>query len=53
MAEQTWDIAVIGAGVIGAWTAWYLRQAGQRVVLQQYCDARLMVYGRRSIQRGI
>jgi len=28
-----WDSVVIGAGVFGAWTAWHLRQAGQRVLL--------------------
>ena len=27
------DVAVIGAGVFGAWTAWQLRRRGQRVVL--------------------
>jgi sarcosine oxidase len=27
------DVAVIGAGVFGAWTAWYLRRRGQRVLL--------------------
>lgn len=29
----TYDVAVIGAGVFGAWTAWKLRLAGQRVAL--------------------
>ena len=29
----TWDSIVIGAGVFGAWTAWHLRKAGQRVLL--------------------
>ena len=29
----TWDSVVIGAGVFGAWTAWHLRKAGQRVLL--------------------
>jgi len=28
-----YDVAVIGAGVFGAWTAHHLRQAGQRVLL--------------------
>ena len=28
-----YDVAVIGAGVFGAWTAHHLRQAGQQVVL--------------------
>jgi monomeric sarcosine oxidase len=30
---MAYDVAVIGAGVFGAWTAHHLRQAGQRVVL--------------------
>ena len=29
----TWDVAVIGAGVFGAWTAYRLRQSGKRVLL--------------------
>lgn len=29
----SYDVAVIGAGVFGAWTAYHLRQAGQRVAL--------------------
>jgi glycine/D-amino acid oxidase-like deaminating enzyme len=28
-----WDSIVIGAGVFGAWTAWHLRRAGQKVLL--------------------
>jgi glycine/D-amino acid oxidase-like deaminating enzyme len=28
-----WDVIVVGAGVFGAWTAWHLRQRGQRVLL--------------------
>lgn len=28
-----WDVAVVGAGVFGAWTAEQLRRAGQRVLL--------------------
>jgi sarcosine oxidase len=31
--EKPWDTVVIGAGVFGAWTAWHLRKAGQRVLL--------------------
>ncbi|HET8922873.1 MAG TPA: N-methyl-L-tryptophan oxidase [Candidatus Acidoferrum sp.] len=31
--QKTYDVAVIGAGVFGAWTAWHLAQRGQRVVL--------------------
>jgi monomeric sarcosine oxidase len=30
---QTYDTAVIGAGVFGAWIAWHLQRAGQRVLL--------------------
>lgn len=30
---QTYDTAVIGAGVFGAWTAYHLRQSGHSVVL--------------------
>ena len=29
----TYDIAVIGAGVFGSWTAYHLRRAGKRVIL--------------------
>jgi glycine/D-amino acid oxidase-like deaminating enzyme len=28
-----WDTLVVGAGVFGAWTAWHLQRAGQRVLL--------------------
>jgi glycine/D-amino acid oxidase-like deaminating enzyme len=31
--QKAWDSVVIGAGVFGAWTAWHLRKAGQRVLL--------------------
>jgi monomeric sarcosine oxidase len=35
-----YDTAVIGAGVFGAWTAWHLQRAGQRVLLvDQYGPA--------------
>jgi sarcosine oxidase len=30
---KTFDVAVIGAGVFGAWSAWHLARRGQRVVL--------------------
>jgi sarcosine oxidase len=34
MAEnKTFDVAVIGAGVFGAWSAWHLANRGQRVIL--------------------
>src|ERR1700730_7567807 len=28
-----WDVAVIGAGVFGAWTAYELQRSGKRVIL--------------------
>jgi sarcosine oxidase len=31
--RKTFDVAVIGAGVFGAWTAWHLAKRGQRVAL--------------------
>ena len=31
--QKTFDVAVVGAGVFGAWTAWYLAKRGQRVAL--------------------
>jgi monomeric sarcosine oxidase len=31
--NKTYDVAVIGAGVFGAWTAYLLRRAGRRVAL--------------------
>src|SRR6266849_865690 len=31
--QKIFDVAVIGAGVFGAWTAWHLAKRGQRVVL--------------------
>jgi sarcosine oxidase len=32
-AQKTYDVAVVGAGVFGAWTAWHLARRGKRVVL--------------------
>jgi monomeric sarcosine oxidase len=31
--KETFDVAVIGAGVFGAWTAYQLQQSGKRVIL--------------------
>jgi len=31
--QNKYDVAVIGAGVFGAWTAWHLTKRGQRVAL--------------------
>ncbi|HUS09128.1 MAG TPA: FAD-dependent oxidoreductase [Pyrinomonadaceae bacterium] len=33
ITKQTFDVAVVGAGVFGAWTAYQLRSAGAEVVL--------------------
>jgi glycine/D-amino acid oxidase-like deaminating enzyme len=30
---STYDVAVVGAGVFGAWTAYQLQRSGKRVVL--------------------
>jgi len=31
--QKTYDVAVVGAGAFGAWTAWHLAKRGQRVAL--------------------
>src|SRR5215469_5598692 len=31
--QKTYDVAVIGAGVFGAWTAWHLAKPGKKVAL--------------------
>ncbi len=31
--NKTYDTAIVGAGVFGAWSAWHLARRGQRVVL--------------------
>ncbi|MGZ8846878.1 MAG: FAD-dependent oxidoreductase, partial [Pyrinomonadaceae bacterium] len=33
MSKRIYDVAVVGAGVFGAWTAYQLQQTGKRVVL--------------------
>ena len=33
MTTGHWDTIVVGAGVFGAWTAWHLQRAGQRVLV--------------------
>ncbi|MGB9434057.1 MAG: FAD-dependent oxidoreductase [Candidatus Acidiferrum sp.] len=35
MTALTYDVAVIGAGVFGAWTAWHLAKRKQRVLLAE------------------
>ena len=35
MTAPTYDVAVIGAGVFGAWTAWHLAKRKQRVLLAE------------------
>jgi glycine/D-amino acid oxidase-like deaminating enzyme len=50
-----WDSIVIGAGVFGAWTAWYLRKAGQRVLLLDAfgaANARASSGGESRLTRG-
>ncbi len=38
--SKTYDAVVVGAGVFGAWTAWHLLRAGQRVLMvDQYGPA--------------
>ena len=32
-AQKTYDVAVVGAGVFGAWTAWHLAKRGKKVAL--------------------
>ena len=32
-AQKTYDVAVVGTGVFGAWTAWHLAKRGKKVVL--------------------
>src|SRR5260370_11200963 len=32
-SRNTYDVAVIGAGVFGSWTAHHLQKAGKRVIL--------------------
>jgi sarcosine oxidase len=32
-AAKTWDVAVIGAGAFGAWSAYWMRKAGLHVIL--------------------
>jgi sarcosine oxidase len=32
-SPSAFDVAVVGAGAFGAWTAWHLRRAGRRVAL--------------------
>src|SRR4029077_14274141 len=38
--QKRYDVAVIGAGVFGAWTAWHLTRRGQRgILLEAYGPA--------------
>jgi len=37
MADSSYDVVVVGAGVFGSWTAWHLAQRGKKVmVLEAY-----------------
>lgn len=52
---KPWDSVVIGAGVFGAWTAWHLRKAGQRVLLLDAvgpANARASSGGESRLTRG-
>jgi glycine/D-amino acid oxidase-like deaminating enzyme len=33
LRRDAYDVAIVGAGVFGSWTAWQLRRAGKRVLL--------------------
>ncbi|MEO8018962.1 MAG: FAD-dependent oxidoreductase [Pseudomonadota bacterium] len=53
--KTAWDSVVIGSGVFGAWTAWYLRKAGQRVLLLDAfgaANARASSGGESRLTRG-
>jgi len=53
--QKAWDSVVIGAGVFGAWTAWHLRKAGQRVLLLDAAgpaNARASSGGESRLTRG-
>jgi sarcosine oxidase len=53
--QKPWDSVVIGAGVFGAWTAWHLRKAGQRVLLLDAvgaANARASSGGESRLTRG-
>src|SRR3954465_4079472 len=53
--KPSWDSVVIGAGVFGAWTAWHLRKAGQRVLLLDAfgaANARASSGGESRLTRG-
>src|SRR5258708_22906124 len=50
-----YDVAVIGAGVFGAWTAWHLARRGKRVLLADAYgpgNARACSAGESRIIRG-
>jgi len=55
MNKPGWDSIVVGAGVFGAWTAWHLRKAGQRVLLLDAygaANARASSGGESRLTRG-
>jgi len=55
MTKPSWDSIVVGAGVFGAWTAWHLRKAGQRVLLLDAfgaANARASSGGESRLTRG-
>src|SRR6185436_17985254 len=52
--KPNFDSIVVGAGVFGAWTAWYLRKSGQRVLLDAFgaAHARASSGGESRLTRG-
>jgi glycine/D-amino acid oxidase-like deaminating enzyme len=48
--KQSWDSIVVGAGVFGGWTAWYLRRTGQRVFFAYFAHAGLRFHAHAGLQ---
>ena len=38
MAEEPWDVIIVGQGLAGTTLAWHLREAGQRVLVLDACE---------------
>lgn len=38
MAEEPWDVIIVGLGLAGTTLAWHLREAGQRVLVIDACE---------------
>lgn len=39
MADTPWDVIIVGQGLAGTTLAWHLREAGQRVLILDACEA--------------